>query len=133
MLPALGEHFHFDGAVVDEHDVADVDVVDEFGVIDVDGAFFLAAFAADGEGEFLAGLQIERDSEFAGADGGALRVHHDAGVAIGGGAGGADVLDDAAHPIMRRVGHVQAKDIDAGLDAAWRSSRRNRWPGRGWQ
>ena len=83
LVAGLGEHLHFDGAIVDEHHVADVDVVDEIGVIDVHGAFLLAAFAADGEGEFLAGLQVERHAEVAGADGRALRVHHDAGEAPG--------------------------------------------------
>ena len=56
LVAGLGEHFHLDGAVVNEHHVADVDVVDEILVVHVHGAFLLAAFAADGEGEFLAGL-----------------------------------------------------------------------------
>jgi len=33
----------------------------------------------------------------------------------GGSAGGADVLDDAADPIVRGVGHVQPEDVHAGL------------------
>ena len=116
LLPALAEHLHFDGAVVDEHDVADVDVVDEVGVVDVHGAFLLAAFAADGEGEFLAGLEVERHAEVAGADGRALRVHHDADELTARGGGGADVLDDAADPVVRRVRHVEAEDVHAGLE-----------------
>ena len=83
LVAGLGEHLHFDGAVVNEHHVADVDVVDEIGVVHVHGALLLAAFAADGEGEFLAGLQIERHADVAGADGRPLGVHHDADVAAG--------------------------------------------------
>src|SRR5208282_1208852 len=115
LVAVLGEHLHFDGAVVNEHHVADVDVVDKIGVVHVHGAFLLAAFAADGEGEFLAGLQIERHADVAGADGRTLGVHHDADVDPARGGRGADVLDQAADPIMRRVGHVEAEDVYAGV------------------
>ena len=115
-VSGLGEDFHFDGAVVDEHDIADVDVVDKVGVVDINGAFLFAALAADGEGEFLSGLEAEGDAEFAGSDGGALGVEHDADELASGGGGGADVFDDAADPVMGRVGHVQAENIDAGVD-----------------
>ena len=32
------------------------------------------------------------------------------------GGGGADVLDHAPDPIVRRVGHVEAENVHAGLD-----------------
>ena len=116
LVAGLGEDLHFDRAVVHEHDVADVDVVDKILVIHVHRMLLQIAFAADGEGEFLAGLQIERHAEVAGADGRALRVHHDADELPARGGGGADVLDDAAHPIVRRVRHVEAEDVDAGVN-----------------
>ncbi len=59
-VAVFGEDFHLDRAVVNEHDVADADVVDEIFVVHVHGMLFQIAFAADGEGEFLAGLQIQR-------------------------------------------------------------------------
>src|SRR5690348_14175442 len=40
LVAGLGEHFHFNGAVVDEHNVANVDVINEFGVVDIHGALF---------------------------------------------------------------------------------------------
>ena len=78
LVAVLGEHLHLDRAVVNQHHVADADVVDEILVIHVHGMLLQIAFAADGEGEFLAGLQIQRHADVAGADGRALRVHHDA-------------------------------------------------------
>ena len=63
LVAVLGEHFHFDRAVVDEHDVADADVVDEIVVVHIHGMFLLAVFAADGEGEFLSGLEVQRDAK----------------------------------------------------------------------
>src|SRR5689334_23685717 len=47
-------------------------------------SFLLAAFAADGEGKFLARPQVERDAEFAGANGRALGINHDANELISG-------------------------------------------------
>jgi len=105
-----------DFAVVDEDDVADVDIIDEVFVIDVDGMFFLAAFAADGEGKMLAWAEVEGDGEVAGADGGALGIHKDGDGEVCGFGGAADILGDALDSGVGGVGHIEAKDIDAGLD-----------------
>ena len=113
LVAGLGEHLHLNRAVVNQHHVADADVVDKILVVHVHGMFLQVVFAADGEGEFLAGLQIQRHADVAGADGRALRVHHDADELPARCGFGADVRDHAAHPVMRRVRHVQAENIDA--------------------
>ena len=91
LLPFLASTFIWMAPLSMQHHVAHVDVVDEIRVVHVHGMFFLAAFAADGEGEFLAGLEIQRHAEVAGADGRALRVHHDADMKLTLGGRGADV------------------------------------------
>ena len=116
LVAVLGEDFHLDRAVVNQHHVADADVVDEIFVIHVHGMLLQVAFAAHGEREFLAGLQIQRHADVAGADGRALRVHHDAGELCARGGGGADVRDDAAHPVVRRVRHVEPENVDARVN-----------------
>ncbi len=113
LVAFLGEHFHLDRAVVNQHHVTNADVVDEIFVVHVHGMLFQVAFTAHGKGEFLAGLQVERHAQVAGADGRALRVHHDAGVAGALGGFVADGLEHAAHPVMGRVRHVQAEDVHA--------------------
>ena len=116
----FGEDFEAEEAVVDEDGVADLDVVDEVLVVDVDGADFFALHAAgagfDGEIEDFAGLEFERDGEVAGADFGALDVHHDGDVAAEAGGDGADAADDGAGPVVFRVRHVEADDVGAGAD-----------------
>ena len=59
LVAALGEHLHLDGAVVHQHHVVHLDVIHEFGVVDVHGIDLLALGAADGEGEFLAGRELQ--------------------------------------------------------------------------
>ncbi len=78
--------------------------------------FLFAFFATDGQSEFLAGFEIQRNAQIAGANGRSLRVHHDADKNISSRGCGTDVFDDATDPIMGRVRHVEAKDIDAGLN-----------------
>ncbi len=116
LVAGLGEDLHLNRAVVHQHDVIHVDVVDKILVIHVHRMLLQIALAADGEGEFLAGLQIERHTEVAGADRRPLRVHHDADELPACRGGGADVFDHAAHPIVRRVRHVEAEDVDPGVD-----------------
>ncbi len=116
LFPFFGQHLHFNRAVVDQDDVAHADVVDEILVIHVHGMLFEVAFAADREGEFLAGLQIQRHAQVAGADGRSLGVHEDAHVARPFEGLGPDRGMDAAHPVVRGVGHVQAEDVDARVN-----------------
>ena len=116
LLPLLGEDFHLENAVVHEHGVAFVDIVDELAVIDINRVNLLALRAAHGESELFAGLEMERDGQVAGADSGALGVHENADAPIPRGGGGADVMHDAARPIVRRVRHVEAENIQARVD-----------------
>src|SRR5665213_714203 len=113
LVAVFGEHFHLDRAVVNQHDIADADVIDKIFVIHIHRMLFQIALAAHGEREFLAGLQIQRHAQIAGADGRTLRVHHDAGEIFARSGGGATVFDDAAHPLVRRVRHVEAENVDA--------------------
>ena len=115
LVAVLGQHLHLDRAVVNQHHVADADVIDEIFVVHVHGMFLQVAFAAHGEREFLAGLQIQRHAEVAGADGRALRVHQDAGVAVALRRPGANIGKHPAHPVVRRVRHVQAENIHARI------------------
>ena len=115
-IALLGEDLHLQRAVVEQNDVADVDVFDEILVVHVHGMLFLAPLAPDGEREFLAGLEVERGGQVAGADGRALRVHHDADRTVALFGSGADVADDAMDPVMRRVRHVEAKHVHARVD-----------------
>src|SRR5207249_601344 len=72
------EHFETDDPVVHEDGVAFLDVLDEVGIVNVYRFLFFAVGALDGELEHVPGLQVQRQWQVAGADGGALRVHHDA-------------------------------------------------------
>ena len=115
LVAVLGEHLHLDRAVVNQDHVSDIDVIDKIGVIHVHGMFLLTLLAADRERELLAGLEIHGHADIAGADGGALGIHEDAGMALAFGGLGADVRIDAAHPVVRGVGHVQAEDVHTGV------------------
>ena len=42
------------------------------------------------------------------------------------GGGGADVLDDAPRPVVRRMGHVESKNIEAGVNELAEHFRRIR-------
>jgi hypothetical protein len=84
LVAGLGQHLHLDGAVVEQHHVADADVVDEVGVVHVHGMLFLAAFAAHGQRELLAGLEIQRHGQVAGADRRPLRIHQNPDVLLAG-------------------------------------------------
>ena len=110
------EDFEFDDAVVEQDDVAVVDVVDEVGVVDVHGFFFLALRAFDGEFEDIAGFEVERHGEIAGADGGALRVHHDRTRPPDLPGRIADAAGHRARPVVRGVAHVETEHIHAGGD-----------------
>src|SRR5258706_11306230 len=110
-VAAFAEHLHLNGAVIDEDDVARVDVVDKILIVHIYGALFLAAFAAHGEGKLLAGLQIERYGQLAGADGGSLGVHHNADEALDRNRSSADVAHHPAGPVVRSMGHVQPEDV----------------------
>lgn len=112
----LGEDFHFNFAVVDEDGVTNGNVVDEVVVIDIDGVEFLAGFAANGEPELLARVEVESGFEVTSADGGPLCVHKNAGVLAEIGGGSTNGFDDGAGPVMSAVGHVEAEDIDASGD-----------------
>src|SRR5581483_10615958 len=116
LVAMLGVDLHLNGAVVNQDGVALADVVDEIGVVHVHGIFLLALRAADGEGKFLAGLEIERHRKVAGADGRALGIHENADHFVPG--GGANVPHDAAGPVVWRVGHVETENVDAGIDQA---------------
>src|SRR6202451_4708196 len=78
--------------------------------------FLQIMFAADSEREFLSGLQIQRHTEVAGADGRALRVHHDADELAACGGGGANIFDGQGPPIVKSIPHVEAENIDARFD-----------------
>src|SRR5262249_28536539 len=96
---ALFQHFEPEEALVDEDNAADGDVGDEVLVVDIDRANFLAALALEagfhGEVEDLAGLELDRCGEVAGANLWALDVHHDRDLAADARADGADATDDA--------------------------------------
>src|SRR5262249_32215260 len=111
----LRQHLPFNRTVIDYHGVADGNVFDEILVIYLNGVKVLALFTADSEGEFLPGLQVECGWQVARANGWSLGIHEYPGVPVSGGGGGPDVLDHAAHPVPRRVGHVEAKNIHAGI------------------
>src|ERR1051326_7184795 len=115
LVAVLGEDFHLERAVVNEHNVADADVVDEILVVHVHGAFLLAAFAAHGERELLSGPHFQGQRPLAGADGRALGVHQNADKSLAGLGGGTDVTHDASDPIVLRVRHVEPEDVDAGV------------------
>ena len=76
----------------------------------------LTPLAANREGEFLPGLEVERGGQVAGADGRTLRVHHDADGNMPFFGRGANVADNAMDPVMQGVRHVDAKDVHAGVD-----------------
>ena len=111
----FGDDFETHEAAIDEHHGADGDVGREAGVVDIDAADGLCGgFGVEGEG--FADGEVDGFGDWAGADFGALDVHHDGDVAIdacGDFADAADALDD---PIASGVGHVEADDIDAGED-----------------
>src|SRR6266498_1490439 len=116
LIALLGENFHLDRPVVEQHDVVDVDVLDEILVVDIHGMQFFAAFATHRQSEFLAGLEVQLCRQIAGANGRALRIHHDADGPVSFPRSGADVMDDAIHPFVRRVRHVQPEDVHTGVD-----------------
>src|SRR5438477_10605952 len=43
LVPAFGEHFHLESAVIDQHDITHFDVVDEIFVIHIHRTLLLAA------------------------------------------------------------------------------------------
>src|SRR3954471_1644637 len=116
LVAVFFEHLHLDSAIVDQNDVAEIDVVDEVLVIDVNRTYLLAAFAANRERELLARLEVKRHAKFTGANRRPLGIHHNADEPLPAGRGFADILYHAPGPIMRRVRHVQAENIHAGID-----------------
>jgi hypothetical protein len=107
----FGQDFHVDFPVVDQDHVIDIDVIDEILVIDVHGMLFLALFTTNGEGEGLAGFEVERYGQVAGTDGGPLGIHENAGGDVEVFGSGSDMGHDLADPGMRGVGHVQTKNV----------------------
>ena len=115
-MTGLLQNLHLDRPVVDQHDVSHRDIVHEILVVDVDRAFLLAAFATHGQGKFLAGLKVQRHGNVAGTDGRALGIHHDPHVCVAGPGGATHLCHDATHPVVRGMGHIQAKHVHPGLD-----------------
>ncbi len=74
----LGQDFHVDDAVINEHDVSNRNIVNETLVVDIDRMHVFALLAAHGEIENIAWLKIELRLQVAGANGGALGVEEDA-------------------------------------------------------
>ena len=116
LIAALGQYFHLQRAVIDQHDVARVDVVDEILVIDIYRTLLFAPFAADRKRELLARLQVERHRQLAGANGGTLRVHHDPDEPLARRRSRADCRHHALHPLVRGVRHVQPEEVYSGVD-----------------
>jgi hypothetical protein len=116
VVVVLGQDFHVDDAVINEHDVSNRNVIDETLVVDIDRMHILTAFAAHGEVEDIAWFKIELCGQVAGADGRALGVEQDTRDDTEFGGNGADILHHGAHPIVRRVAHVEAEDIGASHD-----------------
>src|SRR5439155_2744894 len=110
-VAVFGQELHLNRAVVQQHHVAEVDVPDEILVVHIDGMEFLAVFAADGEREFLARLEVKRGGQVAGPDSRALRVHHDTHGAVAVFGGGADVANHALDPVRRRVRLVEVENV----------------------
>ena len=115
-VASLGEHLHLDRAVIKQHRVTDADVVDEILVVHIHGMFFLTALATHRQGELLSRLQIQRHREIASADGWPLRIHQDADVQTALSGSRANNGRDLTHPVMRRVRHVETKDIHARVN-----------------
>ena len=114
LVAKLLQHAHVDRPVVHEHDVALADVVDEILVVHVHRVHLLARLAAHREREFFTRLQIQLARQIARADRRPLSVEQDADKLPLLLRGGADLRHDAADPVMRRVRHVQPRDIHAG-------------------
>src|SRR5215471_4696007 len=115
LVAVLGQHFHFDGAVVEQHHVPNTDVVDEILVIHIHRTLFFTPFSAHGEGELLAGPQRQRHGQFAGPDCRSLGIHHDPDVALTPAGSATDVPYHASYPVMWGVRHVQAENIHPSL------------------
>ena len=103
---------------VDEHDVAHFDVVEQIFVVYADGAYLLGTFAGcaprtNGEIEFLARLQLDRDFDVAGANLRTFDVHHDGDFSPDLLGHVADAFDDHTGPLVIGVCHVEARDIGA--------------------
>ena len=74
----LGQNFHVDDAVIDEHDISNGNVIDEPFIVDVDGMHILALRAANREFEDVARLKIEVCLQVPGADSRTLGIEQDA-------------------------------------------------------
>src|SRR5690606_7007333 len=104
-----------DQAVVDRDFVAHVDGVDKLVVVDADGAFLDVDVVTHGDGNLVAGLEVQVAFTHAGADFGTLRVQQDADrkgrmlVELH------DVLNDAIGPLVRGVRHVEPDDVHPGF------------------
>ena len=76
----LGQDFHVDVPVVHHDDVPVVNVVDQTVIVHVHRVVLLAFGSADGEFHHIPRVQIQIGGHVAGADGGALGIHHDGDV-----------------------------------------------------
>lgn len=116
LVGVLGEHLHVDLPVVQKHHVAHADVVDEVGIVHIHRMDFLADLPAHRERELLPWQQFQRHGQVAGADGRTLRVHEDADGHVAFLGGVTQILDHAAGPVVGRVGHVEPRDVHAGVE-----------------
>ena len=113
VFPAYNEEKNISRAV---KDFSKLKIIDEIIVINIDRMQFLAGFASNSEPELLSRMQVQSSFQVAGPDSRPLSVHENAGVNVQFGRNRPNMFNNAAHPIVRAVRHIQSKNIHAGDD-----------------
>ena len=114
----LGQNLHVDVPVVHHDNVPVVNVVDQAVIVHVHRVVLLAFGSTDGEFHHVPRVQIQIGGHVAGADGGALGVHHDGDVGRRLAGHLADARDHGSDPFVGAMAHVQPEDVGAGGDEA---------------
>ena len=111
----LAQHLEVDEPVVDRDAVAYINGLDDVGVVDLDRALFDVLGTTHGDGDFLAGAQVELGAHETCADLGPLRVEHDRHGVLHATVQLLHGADHAGVPLVVPVRHVEPHHIHAGV------------------